>query len=219
MDGMDSGDPHGNQPLERGGEPLTAARAAAVLVHGRGATAGSILSLAGELGVSGVAYLAPQASGNTWYPQSFLAPTEENEPGLTSGLKRLASLVEELEAAGFPASRVALLGFSQGACLTLEFAARHARRYGAVIAYTGGLVGPPGTPRSYEGSFGGTPVFLGSGDPDPHVPWSRVQETADVLSGMGAHVESRRYPGRPHTVSAEELEQGRALLERLTGPH
>lgn len=213
---MDSADPHGNQPVTRTGEPLDKARAAAIMVHGRGATAESILSLAAELDVAGVAYLAPQARGQTWYPQSFLAPIEENEPGLSSGLKRLASLAAELESAGFPAPRIAVVGFSQGACLTLEFAARHPRRYGAVIGLTGGLVGPPGTPRSYEGSFDGAPVFLGSGDPDPHVPWSRVRETADVLSAMGAAVTSRRYPGRPHTVSADELEQARALLERLT---
>lgn len=209
-------DPHGDQPVGRAGDPLERAAAAAVLVHGRGARAESILSLSAELDVAGVAYLAPQARGNTWYPQSFLAPMEENEPGLSSGLKRLASLVGELEAAGFPASRVAVLGFSQGACLTLEFAARHPRRYGAVIGLTGGLVGPPGTPRSYEGSFDGAPVFLGSGDPDSHVPWSRVEETAGVLTGMGAAVSLRRYPGRPHVVSAEELEQARALLVRLT---
>jgi phospholipase/carboxylesterase len=210
-------DPHADQPLARAGAPLAAARAAAILVHGRGATAESILTLAAELDVPGVAYLAPQARGRSWYPLSFLAPPEENEPGLSSGLTRLVRLVGDLGAAGLPAERVALLGFSQGACLVLEFAARHPRRYGAVIGLTGGLQGPRGTPRSYRGSFAGTPVLLGAGDPDPHVPWWRVEETGEVFARLGAAVTLRRYPGLPHTVNGDEIEQARALLESLTG--
>src|SRR5262249_50636768 len=156
-----------------------------ILVHGRGATAESILSLHAELGLAGLAALAPQAAGYSWYPHSFLAPLEANQPFLDSALRRLESLVVDLLARGVPSARLARLGFSQGACLTLEFAARHPRRYGAVMGLTGGLIGPPGTPRDYPGSLSGTPVFLGTGDPDPHVPFERVRETEDVLARMG----------------------------------
>ena len=208
-------DPHADRPIARAGEPLATARAAAILVHGRGATAESILTLGAELDVPGVAYLAPQAAGNTWYPNSFLAPLESNEPGLSSGLRRLASLVDGLASEGLDASRVALLGFSQGACLTLELVCRNPRRYGAVVGFTGGLIGPPGTPRDTRGRFDGTPVFLGAGDPDPHVPWWRVQETAEVLEGMGAAVTARRYPGLPHTINFDELEEARVLLQAV----
>lgn len=214
MSGRQGGDvdPHAGQPVRRLGEPLAEAAAAAILVHGRGGSAEDILTLAGELDVEGFAYLAPQARGNTWYPQSFLAPLPANEPGLSSGLGRLASLVDEVAAAGVPPRRVVLLGFSQGACLALEFAARHPRRYGAVIGLTGGLVGPRSTQWAYAGAFAATPVFLGSGDPDAHVPWWRVEETATVLEGMGAVVDLRRYPEMGHTINAEELEEARALM-------
>lgn len=207
-------DPHAGQPLRQTGEPIAEATAAVILVHGRGGGAEDILTLAGELDVPGVAYLAPQAAGHTWYPRSFLAPIAANEPELSSGLRRLAGLVDELAAAGLGARRLVLLGFSQGACLTLELAARYPRRYGAVIAFTGGLVGPRGTRRDYAGSLAGTPVFLGSSDPDPHVPWWRVEETADVLTGMGAVVDLRPYPGMPHTINSEEIDAARTLLER-----
>jgi predicted esterase len=162
-----------------------------------------------------VAALAPQAAGSTWYPHSFLAPLEANQPFLDSALRRLESMVAGLLARGIPSNRVALLGFSQGACLTLEFTARHPRRYGAVMGLTGGLIGPPGTPHDYPGQLGGTPVFLGSGDPDPHVPFERVRETAAVLTRMGAVVELRRYPGMPHTINEDELDACRMLLERI----
>jgi predicted esterase len=208
----DASDPHGREVVRRAGEPAAEAAAALVLVHGRGGSADDILTLAGELDVLGVAYLAPQAAGGTWYPQSFLAPIEANEPGLSSGLRRLEAVVEELETAGLPARRIVLLGFSQGACLTLEFTARHPRRYGAVVGFTGGLIGPRGTPREYQGSVDGTPVFLGSSDPDPHVPWWRVEETADVLRRMGAEVDARAYSGMAHTINVEELDAARALL-------
>jgi predicted esterase len=185
-----------------------------VLIHGRGATAEDILSLHRELAPSTVAALAPQAAGHTWYPQSFLAPLDANQPFLDSALRRIDALVEDLVRRGTPSDRIALLGFSQGACVTCEFVARHARRYAAVIAFTGGLIGPPGTPRDYPGSLVGTPVFLGAGDPDPHVPFERVQETATVLKRMGAEVDLRRYPGLPHTINDEELEAARSLLQR-----
>jgi phospholipase/carboxylesterase len=186
------------------------------LLHGRGANAPSILSLFNELELPKIAALAPQAAQFTWYPQSFLAPIEANQPYLDSALRQIESLVTELIGRGIKSHRIALLGFSQGACLTTEYVARHARRYGTVIALTGGLIGPPGTPRAYSGSLSDVPVFLGSSDPDPHVPFERVRETEAVLTKMGAVVELRRYPGMPHTVNSDELEACRDLLKRVT---
>jgi len=202
-------------PVLATGRPLGAAEAAVVMVHGRGASAESILELAGEFARPDLAYLAPQAAGSSWYPYSFLAPLERNEPGLSAGLELLGDLVAHLAAHGIPAERTVLLGFSQGACLTLEFAARQARRYGGVIALSGGLIGPPGTPRDYPGSLGGTPVFLGCSDRDPHVPRERVAESAAVFTRLGAAVTERIYPGLGHTVNADELEHARAILAGL----
>ncbi len=207
--------PHAGQPVLTAGPPPDGARAAAVLVHGRGASAHDILGLAAEIDLTDVAWLAPQAAGGSWYPLSFLAPLEDNQPGLDSGLAALDRLVGELAGAGLGAERLALIGFSQGACLTAEYAARRPRRYGAVAALTGGLVGPPGTPREYGGSLAGTPVFLGAADPDPHVPWPRVVETARVLAGMGAVVELRRYPGLPHAINEDQIGAVRRLLAGL----
>jgi predicted esterase len=170
------------------GEPLAAASAALILIHGRGATAESILSLGIELDVPGFAFLAPQASGHSWYPNRFMAPLSSNEPHLTSALAVISAHLESLEAAGLPADRCVLLGFSQGACLSLEFAVRHARRFGAVVALSGGLIGPEGTPRACSGSLGGTPVFIGCGDGDAHIPVYRVHESADVMRRIGGNV-------------------------------
>jgi predicted esterase len=208
-------DPHADQPVLRAGPSPGDAGATLVLVHGRGATAGSILSVHEELALQRLAALAPQAAGGTWYPQSFLAPLEANQPFLDSALRRVESIVVDLLAGGIASRRIALLGFSQGACLVSEFVARHPRPYGAIIALTGGLIGPAGTPRDYAGSFEGTPVFLGTGDPDAHVPFERVRETETVFSRMGAAVELRRYPGMPHTINRDELTASRALLERV----
>lgn len=209
--------PHGGARVVRRGADPAAAAGAVLLVHGRGATAESILTLADELARPDLAWVAPQAAGGTWYPLSFLAPREENEPGLSSGLALLESLTEELLAAGVPSHRLAVVGFSQGACLALEHVVRHPRRYGLVAGLTGGLIGPPGT--RWEGAgaaLAGTPVFLAAGDPDPHVPWERVEETARVLGGLGADVTLRRDPGRPHTVSRQELDAVRSLLDAMT---
>lgn len=194
------------------GTPLGQATAAMILVHGRGATAEDILSLGRELGRPDLAYLAPQAEGYSWYPYSFLAPLERNEPGLSNGLALLGHLVERLGAEGIPPERTVLLGFSQGACLSLEYAARNARRFGGVAGLSGGLIGPPGTPRDYPGSFDGTPVFLGCSDRDPHIPLERVKETTEVLTRMGASVTERIYPAMGHTVNEDELERVRELL-------
>jgi predicted esterase len=207
--------PHGGGPISTVGRPLAEARAAVVLVHGRGATARSILTLAGELGHGEVAYLAPQAAGGSWYPMSFLAPLEHNEPGLSSGLAALDAVLAEVERAGIPSERQLLVGFSQGACLTLEYAARNPRRYGGVVGLTGGLIGPHLDRDRYAGSLSGAPVFLGSSDPDPHVPWERVEESAALFERLGAEVTLRRYPGMGHTIHPEELAAARRLLESL----
>lgn len=205
--------PHQGQRVLMTGAPLGQARAAMILIHGRGATAESILSLAGELAQSDFAYLAPQAAGHTWYPYGFMSPMEQNQPYLSSALAAVGALVDTVVAEGITHERIVLLGFSQGACLTSEFAARNARRYGGVVALTGGLIGPEGTPRDYPGSFEGTPVFLGSSDPDPHIPVGRVEETQRVLERMGASVTTRIYPGMGHTVNQDELEHVRRIME------
>src|SRR6202521_2947150 len=211
------GGPHQGQPVLEAGERLGKARAAMILVHGRGASAAAIMPLGAELTQPGVAYLAPQAAGNTWYPYPFTAPLDANEPYLSSALEVLSSLVAKVEAT-VPAGRLVLLGFSQGACLTLEFAARHARRYGGVVGLSGGLIGPDGTPRDYPGDFAGTAAFLGCSDIDPHIPKERVLEAGDAFKRMGAEVVVRLYPGMLHTVSADEIGSVNAFIKPLATP-
>lgn len=205
-------DPHAGQPVLRLGPALTAARLAIIAIHGRGASAEDILGLARELQTPDVTYLAPQAAGFTWYPYSFLSPIPQNEPQLSSALRLLATLVEEIVAAGVPHERIGIMGFSQGACLSLEFAARHARRYAAVIALSGGLIGPPGTPHDYSGSMDNTPVFLGCSDIDPHIPVERVRESAEVFRRMGAAVDERIYPRMGHTINVDELKVVQSVI-------
>ncbi len=197
------------------GRDLADAGAAAILIHGRGGSAEGMLELARAIGVEDVAWLAPQAEDGTWYPLSFMAAIESNEPWLSASLAVVDGLVAHCGAAGLPLERVALGGFSQGACLASEYAARNARRYGALVLLSGGLSGPPGTPRDYSGSLAGTPVLLGCSDVDPHIPVERVHETARVLRSMGAEVDERIYPGLGHTVVDDELEAARAILEGL----
>jgi len=187
------------------GAPLERARAAVVMVHGRGGTPEDILGLAQEFGQSDIAYLAPQADGHTWYPYSFLAPMPQNEPHLTNALATVDAVVKQLGTQGFARDRVGLIGFSQGGCLALEYAARNATRYAAVAGLSAGLIGPPGTPRDYAGTFDGTPVFLGCSDIDSHIPLERVHESRDVLSRMGASVTERIYPRMGHTINADEV--------------
>lgn len=205
--------PHQGQPVLAAGLPIAQAKAAMILVHGRGATAESILTLANELYHPDWAYLAPQANGNTWYPYSFLAPIPHNEPGITSGLQAIADVVAQVVQGGIPHEQIVLLGFSQGACLTLEFAARHARRYRGIVGFSGGLIGPDGTPRDYAGSFEDTPVFLGCSDVDFHIPKQRVEESAEVLKRLKAAVTARLYPGMGHTVNQDEIEFVRGMMK------
>lgn len=202
-------DPHRNQPLLQLGAPLNEAGRAMILLHGRGGSAEDILSLSQALGGPEFAYLAPQAANHTWYPYSFLAPLEQNEPYLSSALDRVESIVQLAQGAGIAPENIVVAGFSQGACLATEFVARRPRRYAGLIAFTGGLIGPPGSDLTYPGNLAGTPAFFGSGDPDPHVPWLRVQLSAEVLKQMGADVAAHRYPGMPHTVTPSEIETAR----------
>jgi predicted esterase len=201
-----------------GPEPASA-RLAAILLHGRGASGEDMLALAEQFRLTDVAYLAPQAAGNTWYPYSFLSPIDRNEPWLGSAQRRVGALVASLGEQGVGAERIAILGFSQGACLTLEFSARYAGRYAAIVGLSGGLIGPPGTPREYPGSLDGTPVFLGCSDIDQHVPVERVEESAEVLKRMGARVDARIYKGMGHTVNADEVKAVRALLGGASQNH
>ena len=204
---------HGQRVLEAG-EPLQSARAAMVLLHGRGATADDIMTVASEVQMPGWAFLAPQAADNTWYPNPFTAPLDSNEPYLTAALDTVTRVVERVETR-IPAQRIVILGFSQGACLTLEWSARHARRYGGVVGLSGGLIGPEGTPRDYPGHFDETPVFLGCSDIDPHIPMQRVVESGEVLKRMGGDVTVRFYPGMGHLVGIEEINTVRELMAAI----
>jgi predicted esterase len=187
-----------------------------LMVHGRGATAQDILSLTNEFDQPGLAYLAPQAADNTWYPNRFLVPLAENEPWLSSALTLLGGVVADIVSAGIPPERIVLLGFSQGACLALEFAARNARRYGGIVGLSGALIGPADTPREYPGSLAGTPAFLGCSDADPHVPKEYVNHTAIVLSRLGGEVTERLYPNMGHTINPDEIDFVRGMLQKLT---
>ena len=216
MIGEESGSgPHQGRPVLAAGEPLARARAALVLIHGRGATAESMLPLTEAIGRPGFAYLVPQAAGNRWYPHSFLRPIADNEPHLSSALALVSEVLSRIETAGVPLDRTVLLGFSQGACLALEFAARNARRYGGLVGLSGGLIGPDGTPRDYPGSLAGTPVFLGCSDVDAHIPKERVLLSAEVLRRLGGDVTARLYPGMGHTINADEIAFVAEMLDSL----
>jgi phospholipase/carboxylesterase len=209
--------PHGGGRVVTAGEPLDKATGAIIALHGRGAGAEDIIGLAQEVAPPGVAILAPQAAGNTWYPYRFLEPIERNEPYLSSALWRVAELIAEVQSRGIAAERIALLGFSQGACLALESAARNPRRYAGILAFSGGVIGPPGTAFDYDGSLDGTPVFIGSSDVDPHIPKERVEESAVAMNRLGAKVDARLYPGMGHTVNLDEVEAGREMMGTAFG--
>lgn len=203
---------HDGRNLTSRGVPLNEAKAAVLMLHGRGDSARGILGLADVLGVTDVTYAAPEAEGNSWYPQSFLVPLARNEPQLSAALQAVEDALSELEQAGVTRENIVLLGFSQGACLALEFAARNARRYGGVVALSGGLIGPEGTPRDYPGSLLDTPVFLGCSDVDAHIPEARVRGSAVVMRKLGGAVDLRIYPGMAHTVNRDELDAAKAII-------
>ena len=202
----------------RAGAPVASARAVVVLLHGRNAAPQNILEIVPRLACRDVAYLAPAAPGRTWYPQSFMAETPQNEPSLSASLRVVPTLVAALNDAGTPSARIVLMGFSQGACLAAESAVRHPARYGAVVAFTGGLIGPPGASWDYGGSFDGTPVLLACSDVDAHVPASRVHESAVVFRRMGAEVTECLYPGLGHVINDDEMARARRLIEGVTVP-
>ncbi len=198
--------PHQNQQLRTAGESLDEAQAAVILVHGRGATAQSILGMADEFEYPDIAYLAPQAANRTWYPQSFLAPVEQNEPGRSSGLQVITSLVSQANDADIPTEKILVLGFSQGACLASEFIARNPTRYGGLAALSGGLIGDTIEPDSFDGSLDSTPAFFGCSDSDPHIPEERVHDSAAVYEQLDASVTKRLYPGMGHGINKDELD-------------
>ena len=207
--------PHQGQPVLATGEPLNRARAAMVMIHGRGATAESILTLAEELEQQSFAYLAPQAAAGTWYPNRFLVSTASNEPWLSSALAAVDRVVTQIAGAGIPHERVMILGFSQGACLALEYAARNARRYGGIVGLSGGLIGADDEPRHDHGSLAGTPVFLGCSEADFHIPTVRVQHAAETLRALGGKVAVRLYPNMEHTVNQDEIDFVRDMMAAL----
>ncbi len=209
---MSLADPHRGAEVLAAGAPPGEAHTAVVLVHGRGASAEEILGFAGPLAAPGVAFFAPQAAENTWYPQRFLAPLAVNEPWLSSALAKLASVRGTIAAAGIPDQRLIWFGFSQGACLASEFVARNPRRWGGLVAAVGGRIGPPGTSFDDAGDLARTAVYLGCGDPDPHIPWRRVEESAAAFARQNAEVTLRRYPGFPHAVPPEAVRFAQALL-------
>lgn len=201
--------------LNKAGVPVSEAAKVLIMLHGRGAEAASFIKLERELQLAATAIIAPQATNNSWYPYSFLAPVEDNQPSLGSALQIIGEIVEDITAEGITMDRVYFLGFSQGACLALEYVARNPKRYGGVIAFTGGLIGEKLDRNSYKGNFSDTPVLITTGDPDAHVPLLRVQESATILSGLGANVSMQVYEGRPHTITLEELELARTVLNHF----
>lgn len=207
--------PHDGQPVVEAGVPLGQAPAVVIMVHGRNAAPANILDLAARFERPDLTYLAPAAEGGTWYPFSFMADIASNEPGISSGIAVLGALADRVERAGIPRSQIVLAGFSQGACLTAEFAIRHPARYGGIFVFTGGAIGPDGTVWNATGSFDGAPVFLGCSDRDAHVPESRARETADVFRRLGASVTLRIYPGMGHVVNDDEIEFARSVLDAV----
>lgn len=205
---------HEDKELLHTGPPLEQAGGAMIMLHGRGAKAADIMSLADQFSHEGLAFLAPSAEEDSWFPYSFLVPVKQNEPGLSSALTVVQSLVMEAELSGVPRKRLFLFGFSQGACLALEFAARHPGIYGGVFALSGGLIGPPGTSWDSEAGFGGSPVFIGGSDVDPHIPRSRVEESAEVFKTLGAKVFLKLYSGMGHTINGAELKMVNEIIRR-----
>ena len=215
-------DPHAGQPVLTAGPPVETATAVCVMLHGRGASAEDILPLASELRVPGVAYLAPEAAFHSWYPYSFLEAIDRNEPFLSSALRKVGATVAMATEVGISLDRIVLLGFSQGACLASEYVGRQAanrKPYGGLVAMSGGLIGPAVHPGDYPGSLAGTPVFLGCSDIDPHIPLTRVNESAEILVDLNGQVDKRIYPGMGHTINADEILAARAIIEASVALH
>lgn len=210
-----SRDPHQGAAVYNKGKSLKEAQTAMILVHGRGATAPSILALADELPHPDMVYLAPQAAGNSWYPYSFLAPIPQNEPHLTSALQAIADLVTQVNAAGIAHEQIVIGGFSQGACLASEYVARAGQRFGGLLVFSGGLIGPPGTPRNYSSELTGMPMFIGCSNVDAHIPEERVHETAEAFARMGAQVDKQIYPNMGHTIVEDEIVRAQRVVDRL----
>jgi predicted esterase len=206
--------PHENQPVLTAGKDLDDAIAALILLHGRGASAQDILSLSSYLTQPGLTFLAPQAENYTWYPNRFLAPLEQNEPYLSRALAVVDTIVHQVQEHGIPAEKIFIGGFSQGACLGCEYVIRNPRRYGGLLVFSGGYIGPLNIQRKPTGDLDGTPAFLGCSDPDLHIPLQRVQETAALLQAMGAHVTKKTYPNMGHTIIEDEIERARDLISR-----
>jgi len=204
--------PHLTQPVYSTGTKLDDASAAFILLHGRGATANDILSLSTYLDFPQLAYLAPQAEGYTWYPYRFIVPIEQNEPHLSAALAKLDTIVKDIETHGIPVEKIFIGGFSQGACLASEYVIRNPRRYGGLIVFSGGYIGPLDKQRQADGNLDGMPVFLGCSDGDPHIPLRRVKETTALLEVMGAKVIEKIYPNMGHTIIDDEIEQARQLI-------
>ncbi len=201
---------HKRLVIESGNQ--TNASKALIMLHGRGGSPEDILSIAQYLPVKDYALYAPQASGYSWYPQSFLAPPPANEPWLSSALEQIGTLADEIVQKGIPAKNIYFLGFSQGACLTLEYTCRHAQRYGGVVAFTGGLIGDRIYSERYKGNFEQTPVFIGTSDPDPHVPVDRVYESETILKNLSAAVTVKVYPSMGHTITEDELQKASRIV-------
>ena len=195
-----------SKQIVKDGAAIGEAKKAIVMLHGRGGSAEDIISLKRVLNIGEMAIYAPKASNNSWYPYSFMATEKENQPALDSALDIVDQVVKEIESEGILAEDIYFAGFSQGACLTLEYTTRNAKRYGGVIAFTGGLIGEKMNEDRYKGDFAGTPVFIATGDPDPHVPVSRVKESIAILERMNAFVTFAIYPGRQHTISSPEIQ-------------
>jgi phospholipase/carboxylesterase len=204
-----------NTTIAAAGAPLRRAKAAMIMMHGRGGSAESMLEFAGVFAQPDIAYLAPQAPGSSWYPYSFMAPFQQNEPALSQALATVARVASHVVGHGFAPERLVMLGFSQGGCLTLEYAARNAQRYGGVVGLSAGLIGPPGTARDYPGSLSGTPVFVGCSDIDPHIPLARVQESTAALRRLGGDLIERIYPDMSHTINDDEVKHVRSILAGL----
>jgi phospholipase/carboxylesterase len=207
-----------NSRILSAGAPLHKAKAAVIMLHGRGASAQSMLAFANSFDAADFAFLAPQACGSTWYPFYFLAPLRENEPALSNALATVGNIVAQVTDSGLAPESQVLLGFSQGGCLALEYGARHARRYAGLIGLSAGLIGPAGTPRDYTGSFAKTPIFIGCSDTDFHIPLARVKESSSILRALDGDVTERIYPGLGHTINTDEIDHIKRMLATLVRP-